>query len=553
MLRGVTRLTGGGTTQTTVLRNGVTVATTLSQGHFVSVGVGLNAGSAMETDATRGAVHLMDRMAFKSTQSMPANVLMRAVESVGGNLMAHSSRESIMYQASVFPKHLKETLAILGSVVREPAFFPEELDEAKGQVAWEMDAMQWNYPVILPERLHQVAFGNKLGHTPDRYTVQTVNHVNEIPNLCTRTSAIGTPLMPDNTKSLKSITPRTLKDFHQTWFTPDRIVVSGVGMPHEELVQLAENEFGAIPQISAETKSTQDAVLQRGSKYTGGIVLADTIGQNVSPNPDDQLLTHVYIAFEAPGMLDPDVYALATLASLMGGGGSFSAGGPGKGMYTRLYTEVLNRYHWVENCNMLSYSYQPTSLFGISASIPPSPDTHAHIIPILLSHCHQTTNPSSLTVTALSRAKNQLKSNLLMSLESRAVELEDVSRQILAQNGTRVGVSEMCARVDAVTSEDIARVAQRVFMGLDCESPLKFGGKDDGVLEHWKRSGDGGPTVLVHGPLCGGKDAFHKVDERVREWGLGGDLFLREGASREKIASAGRGRVGLGSTWFRRK
>ncbi|KAJ3400096.1 Mitochondrial-processing peptidase subunit alpha, partial [Chytriomyces hyalinus] len=167
MLRGVTRLTGGGTTLTTVLRNGVTVATTLSQGHFVSVGVGLNAGSAMETDATRGAVHLMDRRAFKSTQSMPANVLMRAVESVGGNLMAHSSRESIMYQASVFPKHLKETLAILGSVVREPAFFPEELDEAKGQVAWEMDAMQWNYPVILPERLHQVAFGNKLGHTPD--------------------------------------------------------------------------------------------------------------------------------------------------------------------------------------------------------------------------------------------------------------------------------------------------------------------------------------------------------------------------------------------------
>jgi len=28
----------------------------------------------------------------------------------------------------------------------------------------------------------------------------------------------------------------------------------------------------------------------------------------------------------------------------MGGGGSFSAGGPGKGMYTRLYTHVLNRF-----------------------------------------------------------------------------------------------------------------------------------------------------------------------------------------------------------------
>ncbi|KAJ3068198.1 Mitochondrial-processing peptidase subunit alpha [Podochytrium sp. JEL0797] len=528
--------------QVTRLSNGVTVASTNSQGHFVTAGVLVNTGASLETEATRGCAHLLDRMAFKTTSAMPSSVLMNAVESIGGNMLAHSSREAIMYQSSVFPKHLKEAMGILGSVVREPLFLSEELDAVKSQVAYEVDAMQWNYGTLLPERLHQLAFGNKLGATNDRYAIQTVQHANDIPSLCAPTSALGTPMYCDTADSLAKITSKTLKDFHKTWYTPDRIVVAGVGMPHEQLLEYATKEFGHILPASADIQAQQKVALDRKTRYTGGIALVDTTGMGVSPNPDDRLLTHVYIGFEAPGMLDPDVYALATLSSLMGGGGSFSAGGPGKGMYTRLYTEVLNRYHWVESCNMLSYSYQPTSLFGITASVPPSPETHAHILPILLSHLHQTTSASTLSNTALKRAKNQLKSNLLMSLESRPVELEDVARQVAAQDGRRVSVKEMCARVDSVTPDDIARVAQRVFMGLDCESPLRFDG-DQGVMQHWKRTGDGGPTVLVHGPLCGEKDAMFGVEERVREWGLGGDLFLRSGM---KSGGTGQGFMGQG-------
>ncbi|KAI9353560.1 peptidase M16 inactive domain-containing protein [Obelidium mucronatum] len=359
-------------------------------------------------------------MAFKSTASMPANTLIQAIESIGGNMLAHSSREAIMYQSSVFPKHLGDAISILASVVKEPLFLPEELNDVKTQIAYETDAMQWNYPQLLPEKLHQLAFGNKLN---DRYAIQTVKHTNDIASLCTPTSTIGTPLFCDDAKSLAALSPKTLKQFHQTWYTPDRIVIAGVGMPHQQLVELAEKHFGSLKPATPEIQAAQKKVLEIPVKYKGGIALVDTNGQPVSPNPDDRLLTHVYIGFEAPGMLDPDVYAMATLASLMGGGGSFSAGGPGKGMYTRLYTEVLNRYHWVENCNMLSYSYQPTSLFGISASVPPHPETHAHILPILLSHLHQTTSPTSLSAVPLSRAKNQLKSNLLMSLESRSVEV----------------------------------------------------------------------------------------------------------------------------------
>ena len=59
--------------------------------------------------------------------------------------------------------------------------------------------------------------------------------------------------------------------------------------------------------------------------------------------------------------------AVTVLSMLLGGGGSFSAGGPGKGMYSRLYTRVLNRYGWAQNCTAFHSIYNDTGIVGISA------------------------------------------------------------------------------------------------------------------------------------------------------------------------------------------
>jgi len=80
------------------------------------------------------------------------------------------------------------------------------------------------------------------------------------------------------------------------------------------------------------------------AQYTGGAVAVSEDLSNVSlgPTPMPEL-AHVSIALESCSHRDDDFVAYCVLNTLMGGGGSFSAGGPGKGMYTRLYTRVLNR------------------------------------------------------------------------------------------------------------------------------------------------------------------------------------------------------------------
>ncbi|KAL5036928.1 hypothetical protein BDV3_006075 [Batrachochytrium dendrobatidis] len=495
-------------TQITELSNGVRVATHNSLGHFVSAGIYVDAGSKYESSENAGVSHMLDRMAFKSTEKYTTPQLIKELESLGGNVIAHSSREGIMYQASVFRHDLAKMIGIYGQMVQRPLFSDTELEETKETTRYELREISHKMDMIMSEVVHSIAFQeNSLVNQTGPVVADATNI------LPIASNTLGNPLIVDE-QSLEALSSKTLKDFHQTWYTPDRIVVAGVGMDHGRLVDLAEQAFGnmkiATPEIAAAQKKHT-----LSPRYTGGVRVWDTRILPPSPNPDDIPFTHVHLAFESMSMTDPDIYALATLTSLMGGGGSFSAGGPGKGMYTRLYTQVLNRCGWVDSCNMMNYTYADTGLLSIQAAVIPDRETHRIIVPVLAEQLVNMTR--TIHNSELSRAKNQLKSNLLMSLESKIVELEDVGRQALSHN-RRLDVLEMCKRIDMLTQQDLNRAARRVIFGEDITSPLDFG---DPLAKHWQRSGAGEPTAIVYGPLVGAEDPLCELPELISKFGLG--------------------------------
>ena len=181
-------------------------------------------------------------------------------------------------------------------------------------------------------------------------------------------------------------------------------------------------------------------------------------------------------------------------------------------MYSRLYTDVLNRHHWVESCNTINHSYKDSGLFGISASLPPIRNAHDNILAVI---CDQLINATTdISDSSLSRAKNQLKSSLLMSLESKLTLLEDIARQILFFD-KRIDALEICNRIDSVTCNDIKRAAARIIYGANFESGLKFDG-----MNKWTRTGDGNPTLVVYGNL-GKNDPLYKAADVIKEWGVG--------------------------------
>lgn len=443
------------------LKNGVSVATSNVPGHFSALGLYVGAGSRYETKNLRGCTHIMDRLAFKSTEHTSGRQMAETLELLGGNYQCSSSRETMMYHASVFNRDVEKMFSLMAETVRFPKISEEELEEQKLTAQYEIDEVWNKHDLILPELLHVTAYsGETLGS----------------PLLCPR------ELIP-------SISKYYLNDYRRKFYTPENMVAAFVGIPHEEAVSYAE-------------KYLEDMAPGNGrptikpAHYTGGETC-------IPPGPvfgNLPELFHIQIGFEGLPIGHSDIYALATLQTLLGGGGSFSAGGPGKGMYSRLYTHVLNQHFFVENCMAFNHSYSDSGIFGISAScVPQAAPYMAEIIAQQFANTFAT-DKLKLTEEEISRAKNQLKSSLLMNLESKLVELEDLGRQVQL-HGRKIPIEEMISSIEKLTVEDIRRTAEAVFTG-------KVNNKGEGT---------GRATVVMQGE----REAFGDVEGILKHYGLG--------------------------------
>lgn len=260
----------------------------------------------------------------------------KEIESLGGQFQASSSRETIMYQSSTYSHSLPSVLSILSDTVLHPLITPEELDSQRSSIGWEVAEIKNKPEMILPEILHEVAYkGNTLGN----------------PLLC-----------PE--ERLETITTREIKEFMDMWYKPERIVVAAAGVEHETLVELAERYFGemtsspspslphpsllsASPSASLRSHLSPPLIPSTPSKHLS--TSAPSLASVLSSSPLDSFdylanaparytggelyldkpeleFTHFYVAYEGLSIHDPDIYALATLQVLLGGGGSFSAG-----------------------------------------------------------------------------------------------------------------------------------------------------------------------------------------------------------------------------------
>ncbi|CAI6310831.1 unnamed protein product [Periconia digitata] len=522
----------------TTLPNGIRVATEALPGHFSGIGVYVDAGSRYENDALRGVSHIADRLAFKSTTSTSGDQVLEKIDSLGGNIQCASSRESLMYQAATFNSAVPTTVGLLAETIRDPLVTEEEVQQQLETADYEIGEI-WSKPeLILPELVHMAAY---------------------------KDNTLGNPLLCPKER-LPHINRAVIEAYRKEFYKPERMVVAFAGVEHTEAVRLAEQYFGdmeksagpslidvgqtassdasratftashptptgAPPQTSTllskipffkniSTSAASNASVNSSasldfppidtsipSHYTGGFLTLPPIPPPL--NPALPRLSHIHIAFEALPVASPDIYALATLQTLLGGGGSFSAGGPGKGMYSRLYTNVLNQHGWVESCVSFNHSYTDSGLFGIAASCAPAQVSQMlEVMCRELNALGQETGYAALKQGEVQRAKNQLRSSLLMNLESRMVELEDLGRQVQV-HGRKVGVKEMCAKIDAVTIADLRRVARQVFGGD----------------VHNSGEGSGAPTVVLQEGEQEGlkrKDfSWDEIQTRIARWKLG--------------------------------
>ncbi|KAI9794913.1 MAG: Mitochondrial-processing peptidase subunit alpha [Piccolia ochrophora] len=542
--------------QISTLSNGIRVATEALPGHFSGIGVYIDAGSRYEDANLRGVSHIVDRLAFKSTTSRTSDQMLEALETLGGNIQCASSRESLMYQSATFNSAVPTTLALLAETIRNPLITDEEVEQQLQTADYEIGEI-WSKPeLILPELVHMAAYkDNTLGNpllcprdrlaeinksviesyrkaffSPERIVVAfagvahpeakklTEQYFGDMSKgLGPSLSGIGPEVAFDESSSSsegsqpsRSSSPASSPSSISSGASSSSSSQSSKllsKIPFFKNISTSASNQASVSPTASSTNFSSSLDLSSPSHYTGGFLSLPPLPP--PPNPSIPRLSHIHLAFEALPISSSDIYALATLQTLLGGGGSFSAGGPGKGMYSRLYTNVLNQHGWVENCMAFNHSYTDSGLFGISASC--NPAKISQMLEVMCRELQALTLESgfySLQELEVKRAKNQLRSSLLMNLESRMVELEDLGRQVQV-HGRKVGVKEMCQKIEDLTVQDLRRVAKQIMGGL---------------VENEGR-GSGAPTVVLQEGEEEGLQRkglpWTEIQERIGRWQLG--------------------------------
>ncbi|CAM9328061.1 unnamed protein product [Discosporangium mesarthrocarpum] len=427
-------------TQTTTLDNGFRVASQETYGQLCSFGLVADLGSRNEGEANVGACHLMELMSFKSTKTRTHQQVVSEFEEMGAMVSAHGSREQLLYCVDVLRDNLEPAMALLADSVLTPLLTHEEVQEQKAVIQYHLD--ETTADGLMKEALMAAAYpGHPLGQ----------------PYLCPPSALPG-------------LHAEMVRDLRGRHLLAPNMVLAGAGVDHMELVDLGRRHFQGIPTLGP---GGEPAPPVAKSVYSGGE--ARLSGVHKEP------LTRVAVAFQVGGWHDDLLVATCVLQVLLGGGDSFSAGGPGKGMYSRLYREVLNRYYWAEAAEAFTSIHDETGLLGIAGAAADK-NKASQLMHVFCEHFAKlATQP--VTNEELSRARNMLRCNVLTHLESRLVLFEDIGRQMLTY-GRRESPEEICRKIDSVTTEDIMTVAQRA---LKTAPTIAMVGGDTEGMPTWKQ------------------------------------------------------------------
>jgi len=334
---------------------------------------------------------------------------------MGANVLASASREQMAYSVDVPKPLVPAALEVLCDAVLNPKFEPHEVAAAKARLAADVASLKDNPQAALLEGLHEVAF----------------------------TGGLARPLVAP-AGSVDALTPATLAAFVDAHYAAPRLVLAGAGVSQADLAGLS----GPMLATARGGGGGAPAPPPPPSAYVGGDIRAFAADG----------ATHLMLAFESPGgWRDVDASVAATvLQFLLGGGGSFSAGGPGKGMHSRLYARVLARHPWARHCTAFSSLYNDTGLVGVYAAVDAS--RSGDVASVVADELTALTAP--VPAAELDRAKAAAVSSVLMNLESRAVVAEDVGRQVLTY-GHRKPVAEFVAAINAVTPAKMAAFVKK--------------------------------------------------------------------------------------------
>lgn len=399
-------------TRLTTINNGLRIASEDYGLPTCTVGLWIDAGSRFESETNNGTAHFLEHMAFKGTNQRSQHALELEVENLGAHLNAYTSREQTVYYAKCFSKDLPQIVELLSDILQNSRLGNDEIERERHTILREMQEIENNLQEVTFDHLHATAYqGTALGRT-----------------------ILGP------SENIQSIKRDDLLNYIRTHYRAPRMVLAAAGgIDHEQLVHLGEQHFGKLP-----SDLSVDLDKLTPCKFTGSEI---RIRDDLMP------LAHVAIALQSTGWADADTIPLMVASTIVGNWDRSMAGG---GHVTTRLGQQASKYDLFHSYQAFNTCYTDTGLWGTYLVVDRMKINDA-MDALQNEWCRISTDCSEQEVT---RAKNLLKTNMLLMLDGSTPICEDIGRQLLSY-GRRLPLHELDARIDAVDARTIMAVMKQ--------------------------------------------------------------------------------------------
>lgn len=369
----------------------------------VTIGIWVLAGSRNETNKNNGISHFLEHMFFKGTKYMNAREIAEAFDSVGGQVNAFTSKEYTCYYAKVIDTHKEFAIKTLSEMLFDSLFQEEELEKEKKVIYEEINMYEDTPDDIIHDMLDKASFGDH---------------------------PLGYPILGTE-RQLNSFTKESLHEFINDHYLPENIVISVAGNVDVSFFQTIEKYFDRF-----ETKNKRSSIEKPS-------FLTKTIKET-----KDTEQAHYCMGFNSLPLGHEDIYSLVILNNVFGGS-----------MSSRLFQNVREEKGLAYSVFAYHSSFLDNGLLTIYAGtgkdqLTKLEDTIYETIDSLIQQ--------GITDKELKNSKEQLKGNMLLSLESSNSRMSRNGKNELLLNSHRT-IDEIVQEIDAVSHDSVRKMIDEIF------------------------------------------------------------------------------------------
>ena len=385
------------------LQNGLPVVMEpLKNMRSVVVGIWVKVGSRYEPTEQNGISHFLEHMYFKGTKKRSAKDISVETDSLGGELNAFTSRENTTFYVKVLDEFLKQGLELLLDIFLNSTFPDEDIEKEKK---------------IVKEEIKMVE------DTPDDY----------IHDLSNRTiwgdTGIGQSVL-GRRETIRAFTRNDILSHIKKYYGTKDIVIACAGnFEHDQLISILNKDLGN---------------LRRGSEPERGA--PPEFHNRIEVFNKELSEAHLCVGIKGMPHASKERYCLYIINTILGAGVS-----------SRLFQEIREKRGLAYSIYSFVASYIDTGVWGVYAGV--SRKKVREVIELILQEIYSLKD--TLHDAELHRAKNQLKGNIILGLESTGSRMNNIARQEI-YHGKYFSPKEIMHEIDAITLDQTKELCEKL-------------------------------------------------------------------------------------------